>query len=146
LLLAARERAAAPIKQALQTREQLERLLDDAAVLARPREAAHAQVVEHAQRRKDLASLRHEAEPESRARVGLQVRDVVVQERHAPCGRRDEAHQGPHQRGLSHAVVTEDAEELPGFQQDVDAHQDRNAAVAGAQCCDFEHHAAFLPR
>ena len=68
-------------------------------------------------------------------------------EAHAPAGRRQKAHQRLEQRRLAHAVVAENADELALVDREADPVEDRNAAVAGAQSLDIEHHAAAcLPR
>jgi hypothetical protein len=64
-----------------------------------------------------------------------------------PAGGGQEAHQRFQQRRLAHAVVAENADELAFTDGEADAVEDRNAAIAGAQCNDFEHHAAAcLPK
>jgi hypothetical protein len=85
------------------------------------------------------------------------LRDVSTLEGHAAFRRRQSAHQRAHQRSFAHAVVAEDADKFALAHGEIDAHQNRHAAVARTEISRGEnftrwrflaevHAATFLPR
>ena len=63
------------------------------------------------------------------------------------AGERNLADQGLQERRLAHAVMAEHADHFVLADREVDPGQNRNAAIAGVEIVDFEHHAATcLPR
>ena len=86
LLLAAGERAAGTVEQRLEAREILQHRLDDLGIGGAEDGRGHAQILQHRQRRKDLAPLRHVADAEARAPIGRQRRHVPILEAHLPAG------------------------------------------------------------
>jgi len=103
----------------------------------------HAQILQHGQRREDLAPLRHIADAETRASIGRQVRHIPALELHLSAGGAHSADEGLQKRGLAHAVVAEDAYELALGDCKGDAVQDLDAPVSGGKVGDGEHgHAA----
>ena len=130
-----------------EARKLLEHFGDGFLLAARLLGAAHAQIVVNREPRKDLAPLRHIAEPQPRALIGLGRRHVAAVETDRPAGRRQKSHQRLEQRRLAHAVMAEDSDELADLDGKAHPVEDRNAAVARAQSLDVEHHAAAcLPR
>jgi hypothetical protein len=64
-----------------------------------------------------------------------------------PAGRRQKAHQGLEQRGLAHAIMAKNSNELAFLHNEADPVQDRDAAITRAKSLHIEHHAAAcLPR
>ena len=63
------------------------------------------------------------------------------------AGQRHLTDQGLQEGSFAHAVVTEHADHFVLADREVDPGQNRNAAVAGVDIADLEHHAATcLPR
>ena len=102
-----------------------------------------AQVLERGQARQDAAALRHVAEPEAAALVGLHASHVDAVHRDAAAGGRHQTDQCLQEGGLADAVVADDADRFALAQLEVDAVQHRHVAVAGAQARDVEHDVAL---
>src|SRR5216683_2894607 len=147
LLLAARQRAAGTVEKHLEAGKLLQHRLDNILLRAGLCGAPHSQIVVNRKAGENLAPLRHIAEPESRPAIGFGRRHVVIVKAYMSAGRRQKAHQRLEQRGLAHAVMAENSDELALIDGEADPVEDRNAAVAGAQPCHIEHHAAAcLPK
>src|SRR5262249_49139819 len=106
------ERAVGTVQQRLQLWEVVEHGLDDGGIDGAGCGVGYAQIVEHGQRWEDLASLRHVADSPSCLLMRWQGGDVLAAERDAAAGRVDLLDESLQERGLAHAVVAEDADEL----------------------------------
>src|SRR5688572_25657522 len=122
LLLPARQVAAAAPEHALQHREHLEDARRDGG-------RAHQQVLFHREAREDLAPLRHVAQAGARTLVGFRLHQVELVEPDVAAARGHEAHQGLEQRGLAHAVATEQRGHLARRKLEAHVAQDVAAAV-----------------
>ena len=80
---------------------------------------------------KYLAALGHEADAELGDAVGGQVADVGAVEPDRARGRRRQAHDRAHRRGLAHAVAAEQRHHFAGRDRKRDAEQHPAQAVAG---------------
>ena len=143
LLLAARERTAAPVEQPRQPRKRIDhplhRLCFALAVAGAP---GQPQIVVGAQARQDAAALRHVGDAHAAAQVRGGVGHVDTVERDAPAARRQQADQRLQQRRLAHAVVADDADRLAFVHLQRHAVQHRHVAVAGAELGHVEHEVA----
>src|SRR5215813_7891094 len=110
LLLAPRKHAALAREELPELRKELEDVLDvllsGAPVAGRlgAAEKSHAEVLGHAQIRKDLASLGHVADPAGRPLFRSKPGQVDTVERDAPGACREQGDDGLEQRLLAHAV------------------------------------------
>src|ERR1700738_3880222 len=147
LLLAAGERAAGAVEQRLEAWKFFQHLRDGVLLAPCLLAATHAQIVVDRETGENLASLRHITEPQPRAAIGLGPRHVVAMQAYQPARRRQESHQRLEQRGLAHAVMPENSDELAIVDREADPVEDRHAAVARTQTLHIEHPAAAcLPR
>ncbi|MPL89754.1 hypothetical protein SDC9_35796 [bioreactor metagenome] len=138
LLLAARERAAAPVEKPLEPGEKLEHLLDGLGDDSRLAGDADLQVLLDAQVREDLPALRHQTDAGAGAGVDRLAEDGVALEADLAAGDLHIAHDRAHQRGLAHAVVAENADHLAAIGVKIDPVQRRDQPVGGRQAGDFK--------
>src|SRR5581483_1817224 len=103
LLLAAGELVAEVRPALFEAREELM----DLRQAPRPAARGDAEVLLHGERREDLALLRAPADPEARALVGGQARDVAPLPQDRALVQAGEAHDGEEQRALADAVPSE---------------------------------------
>src|SRR5437870_5211541 len=113
---------------------------DDLALLERPRVGAAAavrrgrdEVLAHREVRKDLAALRHEADPDLRDAVGRQPVDRPAEEPDLTGLRPHDPHDGAHGGRLAHAVPAEERHNLARI--DLEAHAEEHPAHA-VPCLD----------
>ena len=134
MLLTTRQGAAAPIQQAVQSRERVqdarERLFLGLTGIGRP---GQTQIIERAQARQDAASLRHIADAHPAANVCWGAGDINAVHHNPATATGHQAHDGFHQRTLAHAVMTDDTDRLAFEQLQGNSMQYRHAAVTGAQ-------------
>ena len=112
--------------------------------LARIRRPRQAQIFKRAQARKDAAALRHISDAEPAAFVRRPARHVHAVDNDLAAARRQQPHDGLHERGLAHAIVADNSDRLalPELQRDAVKHRD--FAVAGLQIRDVEDEAVRL--
>ncbi len=138
MLLSSGKSATLAIKKPLEPRKIRENTLHRKRFVDILRGDAHAQIVPHREHRKDPPPLRNVTEPHACAGRRSEARKVLAIEPHRAARRRNDAHQRLEERGLAHAVVAEHAENLALRNDDIDALQDRNAAISGAEAADFK--------
>jgi hypothetical protein len=107
------------------------------------RSIAAGSVFERGEAGQDAAALRHVADAEPAALVGLHASGIDAVDRHPARAGRHQADQRLHERGLAHAVVADDADRFAFAQLEGDAVQHRHVAIAGAQAGDVEHDVAL---
>src|SRR5437667_9882156 len=148
LLLAARERAAEDALTLGELGKEVEDLLD------RPRVGAAAavrggrhEVLVHREVRKDLAALRHEADPDLRDAVGRQPVDRPAQETDLAGLQPYDPHDGAHGGRLAHAVPAEERHHLARLDLEAHAEEHLAHAVRRLDRLDREHQSvASSPR
>src|SRR5215510_2254353 len=111
LLLAAGELVAAVVDPLAQPREEIEHPAE-APARAVAGALADLEMFAHAERGKDAAPLRHQAQAAPRDLVRGQARDVLAAEQNAAAARRREADDRADQRGLADAVAAEHRDDL----------------------------------
>ena len=142
LLLAAGERARHAARACRQRWEQLEDALDgprlDGAAAVGGR---GEQVLADGEVREDLPAFGHQAQARLRDAVRRQAVQRPALELHAPGAGRQQAHHGAHGGRLAHAVATEQRDEPPALDREIDAEQHLADAVGGLQALDRQHQA-----
>src|SRR5205809_5525012 len=148
LLLPAGERAAEDALTLGELGKEVEDRLD------RPRVGAAAavrrgrhEILAHREVRKDLAALRHEADPDLRDAVGRQPVDRPAQETDLAGLQPYDPHDGAHGGRLAHAVPAEERHHLARLDLEADAEEHLAHAVRRLDRLDREHQsAASSPR
>src|SRR5215472_10983945 len=136
LLLAARELVRAVAPPLAQPGEELVHALQAPAPAAAPR---HLEVLAHGERRKDTAALGHEGHAAFHHAIRWPGRDVRSLETHATAAGRREPDDGADERGLAHAVATEDPQDLARLHTEGDALEYVAVAVVRVHVLDLEH-------
>ena len=113
LLLSAGQVAAAPAQHVREHREHLEDALRNAPRRAAWSRARSRRFSSHGEPRKDLATLRHVAQPEPRPRVRRQPRDVAPSKPISPERAGSSPMRHLQQRRLADAVAAEDGRDWP---------------------------------
>ncbi len=103
------------------------------------RSSSRDQVFGDGERRKDLPSLRHQAEPRLRDPVGRQSDERAALEHDAAAKHRQQAHDGVDRRGLTHAVAPQQRHHLAGIDPKADVEQHLGGAIGGLQVLDGKH-------
>src|SRR5580700_6249528 len=129
LLLAAREVAATPAQHGFQHREQRKHVVRDAALLARQRRKAGAQVFLDREQGKDLAALRHIGDAASRPLRRFERGDVAAFPGDGAAAHRLLAGQRVEEAGFADAVAAEHASDLAGLRLERNRPQRLRGAV-----------------
>src|SRR5215510_1232916 len=138
LLLAAGELIAAVLDPLAEPREEIEHPAE-APARAVAGALADLEMLAHAERGKDAATLRHQAYAAPRDLVRGQARDVLAAEQNAAAARRREADDRADQRGLADAVAAEHRDDLAPADPQRDTLQDVAVAVVGVDVLDVKH-------
>src|SRR5215470_789535 len=136
LLLAARELVGAVASALAQPREELVHALQAPAPAAAPR---HLEVLAHGERRKDTTALGHEGHAAVHHAIRWPGGDVRSLEAHPAAARRREADDGADERGLAHAVATEDPQDFARLHAEGDALEHVAVAVVRVHVLHLEH-------
>src|SRR5258708_18605699 len=139
LLLAARKIAAAPAQHGLEHRKQREHVVRHAALLARQRCKAGAQIFLDREQRKDFAALRHIGYAAPRPLRRLQRGDVAAFPGDGAAAHRLLAGQRVEQARLADAVPAEHASHLAGLRLERHPAQRLPAAVVQIDGLRVEH-------
>ena len=138
LLFAAAEQIAAVASAFFKNGEQLVHTVECPLATATAA-AVDNEVLLHRQRLEDAALLRNQSHAEFHNGLRGQPREFAVVQRDAAGTRRCHAHNRTHQRGLAHAVATEQSDNFARFQRQRDPLQEVALAVVGVNVLDLQH-------
>ena len=107
-------------------------------MVQRPGRAATSRFSRTVSDGKDLALLRHVAEPGPGAAIGGEASDLLTVQAQMPAVQRSVAHDGRHQGGLADAVAADDRDRLAILERKPDLFEHDGLAVAGGDLLELE--------
>ena len=140
LLLAAGKRTASTVQEPGQPRKERQHPLNRPLLgLAGIRRPGQAQIFVRAQARKDAAALRNVCDAEPASLMRRPAGHVHPVDCDLAAARRQQPHNGLHERGLAHAIVADNSDRFAFPELQRDPMQHRQFAIAGLQIGNVEY-------